>query len=337
MVTPTPTPDDPARELRSLVGAGRFQEAFDRFQDGGSGLAREPEAALLAATAATRLGRYGAGVSMAEAALAQFRARGDRDGRMRALNLLGVIAFERGNLDEAERTLGEALELARELDDSLMTARASNNLASLAQLGEKPEVALSLYRSALISYQRLGDRRGMAETHHNLGLVFRQVGRLHDALETVEQAVRLADGAADGSLRALTLTGQAELHLGLGEFARARQDVTVAQQLAQSSGDEIGAAEAGRLRALVALAEGDLEVALAEAEAARATAVRHGSALLQGESAAAAARVLRALGRQAEAERLRAEARSLFERLGAVNWLREFDAAWEGTGQDGEK
>jgi len=328
MVAPTPTPDDPARELRSLVANGRFQEAVDRFQDGGAGLGREPEAALLAATAATRLGRYGTGVSMAEGALAQFRARGDRDGRMRALNLLGVIAFERGHLDEAERTLGESLELARELDDSLMAARASNNLASLAQLGERPEVALSLYRSALVSYQRLGDRRGMAETHHNLGLVFRQMGRLHDARETVEQAVRLADGAPDGSLRALTLTGQAELHLGLGELARARQDATVAQQLAQNSGDEVGAAEAGRLRALVGLAEGDLTLALTQAEAARTTAARHGSALLQGESAAAAARVLRALGRLDEAEDLRTEARTLFERLGAVNWLREFDAAW---------
>ena len=331
MVAPTPTPDDPARELRSLVATGRFQEAFDRFQGGGAGLAREPEAALVAATAATRLGRYGAAISVAESALAQFHARGDRDGRMRSLNLLGVIAFERGHLDEAERNLGEALELARELDDSLMAARASNNLASLAQLGEKPEVALSLYRSALVSYQRLGDRRGMAETHHNLGLVFRQMGRLHDARETVEQAVRLADGAADGSLRALTLTGQAELYLGLGEVARARQDATVAQQLARTTGDEIGAAEAGRLRALVELEEGDLDLALAEAQAARATAARHGSALLQGESAAAAARVLRALGRVAEAEALRAEARGLFERLGAVNWLREFDAAWQGT------
>ena len=328
-MTTSPFPDDPGRELRSLLAEGRFQEAFDRFQDGDATLAREPEAVLLAATAATRLGRYTDGVTLAEGSLAQFRSRGDRDGRMRALNLLGVIAFERGRLNEAESSLGEALDLARELDDSLMAARASNNLASLAQLGERPEVALSLYRSALISYQRLGDRRGMAETHHNLGLVFRQLGRPEDARVTVEQALRHAEAADDESLRALALTGQAELHLQLGEVARARQDASVAQQLAQTSGDDVGAAEAGRLRALVGLAEGDLDLALAEAEGARNTAERHGSALLQGECAAAAARVLRALGRLDDAERLRGEARGLFEKLGAVNWLREFDASWE--------
>lgn len=328
MATPNPFPDDPARELRSLLAGGKFQEAFDRFLEGDSALVREPEVSLLAATAATRLGRYSEGVTLAEGALAQFRARGDRDGRMRSINLLGAIAWERGQLTDAESAWGDALELARELDDSLMAARASNNLASLAQLGERPEQALSLYRSALISYQRLGDRRGMAETHHNLGLVFRQLGRPLDARVTVEQAVRLAEATEDESLRALALTGQAELHLQLGEVARARQDATVAQQLAETSGDDVGAAEAGRLRALVGLAEGDLELALAAAESARSTAARHGSALLQGESAAAAARVLRALGRMEEAEKLRTEARGLFEQLGAVNWIREFDEAW---------
>ena len=83
MTTANPFPDDPARELRSLLAAGRFQEAFDRFREGDSALVHEPEGALLAATAATRLGRYTEGVTLAEEALAQFRARGDRDGRMR--------------------------------------------------------------------------------------------------------------------------------------------------------------------------------------------------------------------------------------------------------------
>ena len=202
MVAPTSPFGDSARELRSLVTAGRFEDALGYFQSAGAMLGSDPESALLAATAATRMGRYGTGVSLAESALEIFRAHGDRDGRMRALNLLGVIAFERGRLQEAERALGVSLELARELDDSLMAARASNNLASVAQLGERPEVALSLYRSALVSYQRLGDRRGMAETHHNLGLVFRQMGRPQDAQVTVEQAVRLADAAADEGLRA---------------------------------------------------------------------------------------------------------------------------------------
>ncbi|MGE5686742.1 MAG: tetratricopeptide repeat protein, partial [Gemmatimonadota bacterium] len=130
-MTPTPPADDRAASLRDLVGTGRFADALRTFRENdGPGLRRQPELLLLAATAATRLGDLEAARPLADAALAGFRARGDRDGRMRALNLLGVIGFEQGRLDDAEEAFRGALALARELGDSLLAARASNNLAS---------------------------------------------------------------------------------------------------------------------------------------------------------------------------------------------------------------
>jgi tetratricopeptide (TPR) repeat protein len=324
------SPDDPVRELRRLVDAGHFREAVEAYHTATDpGWRQNPETQLLAATSATRLGDFRTAAPLAESAESRFRAHADTDGRMRATNLLGALAWEQGRLTEAERHFDEVLRLAHELRDSLRAAWASNNLASLAQLGDRPDSAMSLYRSALISYQRLGDRRGMAETHHNLGLVFRQMERWQDAEEAEEQAVRLAEGTDDPALQALTLTGRAELYLARGELARAKQDASLARRLAGSGEDTVGGAEAGRLLALVALAAGDLQNALEEAEAAWSTAERHGSALLQGECAAATARVLLALGRTAEAERHRDEARELFQRLGAVKWLVEFDKAWQ--------
>ena len=104
------------------------------------------------------------------------RSRADDDGHMRSSNLLGVIAFEQGFLDQAHQSFTVALAIARALKDTLMTARVCNNLASLADLRGSVQDALTLYRSALLSYQRLGDRRGTAESYHNLGIVFRQMG-----------------------------------------------------------------------------------------------------------------------------------------------------------------
>lgn len=66
---------------------------------------------LLAATAATRLGDLEAARWLADGALAGSLARGD--GRMRALNLLGVIEFEQGRLDDAEDTRAAVLALCR--------------------------------------------------------------------------------------------------------------------------------------------------------------------------------------------------------------------------------
>ena len=317
-MTSPAAPDDPARELRQLVDAGRYREALDAHQRVGGHHPRGPEAELLAATAATRIGDLGTAVTLAETALELFRVRADTDGRMRASNLLGAIAFEHGRLDDADRCFGEALELARALDDTRMAAHASNNLASVAHLQSRPDLALSLYRSALLAYQRLGDRRGTAQTYHNLGLAFRQQEAWDDADAAALQAVRHAEEVGDGALLALAVTGRSESHIERGELDLARQELVRAEKLSVQSHDEVGLVEARRLEALLALKSGKLEDAAGQALAARMAAEKLGILQMQAECAGLLAQALRRLGRKVEADEYRAEALGLFERLGAT-------------------
>jgi tetratricopeptide (TPR) repeat protein len=247
---------------------------------------------------------------------------------MRAENLLGAVAWEAGQVGDAERCFGTALELAHGLDDSLMTARASNNLASVAHLTGRPDLALSLYRTALLSYQRLGDRRGMAETSHNLGIAFRQLGQWTDAERAAEEAVRHADQSGDAALRGLALVGLAELHLELKAWPLAEREIERAAFLAADGKDPIGVAEAGRLRALLHLGLGHAVAALREALAARDEAHRLGTALLEAECTSVAARAARALGNGDQAEGLRAEAEAGLTRLGAAGLLERLRKQW---------
>jgi len=328
MTTPT-SADDPARELRRLVEAGRFREALAAHQSALDPAAKtRPEVELFAATAATRLGEFTLATSLAESALQRFRARADRDGRMRAVNLLGAIAWEHGRLDDAERCFGEALELARSLDDTLMAAHASNNLASVAHLRNRPDLALSLYRSALLAYQRLGDRRGTAQTYHNLGLVFRQMADWNEAEGAALQAVRHAEQVGEGSLIALTVMGRAELSLDRGELDLARRELERAVELAQGANDEVGLAEAGRLGAAIALKEGRLAAALEQAQAARQRAAALGVLQIQAECLAIEALALKHLGRLSEAQERQARALAIFERLGAEELASRFRRDW---------
>jgi tetratricopeptide (TPR) repeat protein len=317
--------DDPARELRGLLAAGRFREALDAYGRIGASPFRA-STALLAATAATRLGELSVARELARESERQFASRADTDGRMRTSNLLGAIAFENGNLVEAEAAFGRALELARELDDGLMAARTSNNLASVAHLRGNTDRALSLYRAALLEYQRLGDHRGTAETYHNLGLTFRELAIRLDADSASAEAVRHAELVGERSLMALTLFGRAECHLDAGEPEVAAREVDRAESLASAASDEIGGAEAGRLRARIAMSEGEAAHALDAAETARATAARIGSLLLQGECAALAATALERLERPAEAAARKAEAAGIFRRLGATRLLERLAA-----------
>ncbi len=290
--------------------------------------AADPGTVLRDATAAMRQGNLPGAAALAAAAEARFRARGDADGRMRAENLLGAVAWETGQVVDAERYFGTALELAHVLDDSLMTARASNNLASVAHLTGRPDLALSLYRTALLSYQRLGDRRGMAETSHNLGIAFRQLGQWTDAERAAEEAVRHAEQLGDAALRGLALVGLAELHLELKGWPLAEREIERAAVLAAEGDDPAGVVEARRLRALLHLGMGHAAAAFDEAEAARAEARSLGTALLEAECTTVAARAARALGRRDQAESLRTEAEAALTRLGAAGLLARFTNEW---------
>ena len=329
----TPFADDATHQLRELVRAGRFSDALEwyrRIESSPTG--RRPDAQLLAATAATRLGEFPTAEALADVALAQFRARGDADGRMRSLNLLGVIRFERGRLGEAEQSLAEALNLATQLGDSLTAARACNNLASAVHLRGRSDEALGLYRGALLAYQRLGDRRGAAESYHNLGLIYRQLGEWRNAEDATGEALRHAELVGERGLLALATTGRAELLAERAHLALARQELERAGRWAAEAGDEVGSAEVERVRALVAYREGDLAAALHHAEAARATARAFDSAVLAAECAALGALTLKRLGRLSEAEEWRAEAEAGFRSLGALRLLERLGEDWGAGG-----
>ena len=309
-----------------LLAEGRFREALDAFRSIESG-SIPPDVQLMAATAATRLGELGIAAALAEGSLERFRARADDDGRMRAQNLLGVIEFERGNLERSRQCFTDALGLARALKDTLMTARACNNLASIADLQGDAPGALTLYRSALLSYQRLGDRRGTAEAYHNLGIVFRQMGEWRDAESAANQAVRHAESLVERSLLGIAVMGRAEIGIQRGELDLARQQLTWAGSLAAESRDELGMIEVELLSAQLALAEEKWELAVAKSESARRAAIEARAAVLQAQCAAVAARALKTLGRSAQAEERREEATRLFQSQGATRRLKELEDA----------
>ena len=290
---------------------------------------QSPTELLQHAVAATRRGELEAGQIGATNALELFRSRGDQDGRARAVNLLGAIAFERGELTEAETSFAESLSLALRLEEPTLAARASNNLASVVHLRGRPEVALGLYRTALLSYQRLGDRRGMAETLHNLAITFRDLDQPGEIDDASSEALRHAELTGDAALLALVTTGRAEAALGRGELDVAERSVDRALALAAAAGDVLGGVEARHLRARLLLHRGDAAAALDEALQAGAMARAHASALLDAECRGVAALAARRLGRAEAAERYRAEALEGFESLDARNYIRRLEAAWD--------
>jgi tetratricopeptide (TPR) repeat protein len=97
-----------------------------------------------------------------------------------ARNGLGVIAFTRGRLDEAERLIRQALELEPQL------RTAQYNLGRIADVRGDVKKAEALYRDELAVYPDNGKAR------FNLAQLWRQRGERERYLDELRQAVEHA-------------------------------------------------------------------------------------------------------------------------------------------------
>lgn len=286
-----------------------------------------PSAQLWAATAAARLGRYSAAIALATSAENGFRERQSPE-EIRVLNLLGALALERGDLGDAERRFRAVLARTEVRSDRVIWAHSTTNLASILDLKGQPDAALCLYYEGLRLYQESEDSRGIAQTYHNLNLVFRRLGMLEAAESVARLAVRSAESAGDPSLIALCLSGQAETRLERADLEGAAQCLTQAQSRASRAEDEMCRAEVGRVAAQFHLLEGRDNEAIVAAEISRSIAHRCGAALVAAECAALSAIGLRKQGRAEEATERRREATRGFGNM-ASKWLQKrWNKAW---------
>jgi diguanylate cyclase (GGDEF)-like protein len=149
-------------------------------------------------------------------------ALGSNRERVEILTMLSQIYSRVGEPKEAVRLATECLEMAeRDGDDSLI-AGALNRLAITMQ-HEDPKRARGYFERALVLSQRIGDVRGQARCHNNLGINAQIEMRADYGRESLTMAMSLARAAGMPDL-----SGTAALNLGvvtqkLGDYERAKE------------------------------------------------------------------------------------------------------------------
>ena len=184
--------------------------------------------------------------------------------------LPGSVAIHRagyamavGNVADAVTYARRALELAPE-DNHLERGGAAGFLALAAWARGDLERAQRLWAAAMASLQRAGfisDALGCAIAVADIRIV---QGRLHEAMRTYAQALQLA-----AEQDAPMLRGTADMHVGMSELLRERDDLRAATHhllRSQELGEHTGLAQ-NRYRWRVAMArireaQGDLDAAL---------------------------------------------------------------------------
>lgn len=283
-------------------------------------LLAEPERAFLLADAARRVG--GVDDVLQLTMQAAHAARSSHSELLcQILNLEGILQFERGLTQAAERTWCDLVEVATSVDEPQFVARASNNLGITAVLSMRLDDAIASFQRAVSAYLRLGYARGLAQSHTNLGIVFRELDQEHEAWASFQRALTWAYTAEcmDDVARAEEELALFHLYL-IGDRRTALATATTALERFQELRQPGGIAHASRTIGVVALAQRDFGHAADSLERALELARAHRLQLLEAETLLALACLAYRRGSPPQSVMMQQQAHEIFEKIDAEPW-----------------
>jgi tetratricopeptide (TPR) repeat protein len=174
----------------------------------------------------------------ARSALKRALGEAARDEIPRLLGLYGSCLRIESDAAHAELVLGEAREMARELDLPATEAEILIRLAYVAHEQERSGRALGLAQEATLGYARLGDRADEGRGFETLGMIRYYRREFQDALRDFEAAL---DRLVDPVQRLATHQFTALCHVAAGAEDAARHHLAEARVLAENVPAWIGA------------------------------------------------------------------------------------------------
>jgi tetratricopeptide (TPR) repeat protein len=318
----------PLHVAQELADAGRYAELLTylsaRSQDE---LEQSPMLTLLCGIAHSRLGRLEVGQQWAMVAQLRARVLRDRTLEVRALNVCGAIALERGGIDEATYFFTRAQEEAMQENDMATVGRCANNLGIIANMQGDYKRAVGAYTRAIAAYQKARYDHGVAESQHNLAITYREQGQLDHAIQAADAAVRQAERLGDRRLKAQALAGWAEIQVARGEPDLAIREAERALAVHRELQDTVLETEDLRILAVALGIAGKTVDAEDMLRQVIARATEHERPLLVAMAQRDLAQLLARDGKVAAAKKVAHTARATFERLGATVEIEKLDAS----------
>jgi ATP/maltotriose-dependent transcriptional regulator MalT len=265
--------------LSHLASGESYAERFDasaRHAERGFAVARAtgqgellPLLVPALATVFLALGRVADGIELTDGAIESARLTGNTQSLVLALYNRAMMGLLAGDLDGAQATAEEAVELVAALDVNVISAWAGAMLA-FAQLerGEHAAGVETMVRLCGGPDLPLIGGSWRALPLERLALGQLALGRRADAERTVRLAQEIAEATGQRHPEALAKRAAAALALDAGEHARAAELALRSAVVAESIGARLEAARARTLAGRALAAAGETDRAVAELERA---------------------------------------------------------------------
>ncbi len=258
---------------------------------------------------------------------------GDRQGEAASWNNIGLVHYSLGEYPQSLECNQRSLAIRKKIEDRQGEGTSLRNLGIVYHaLGDYPE-ALDSYRLSLTLARKIGDRQGEMKSQSFIGVTYAEQGAWGEAEETFREAERLAEETGNRFILANALAGLASLYLNLGNSLGLVEEWIdrlngLGRELDSREFDGTVLNLRGRLH--VRRREGPQAKSAFQEAIALFREIRNPLAL--GEACYYFGQGFKDLGEEREGDGYLAQAREIFQRLGAQGWLRKIEAGKEPPG-----
>jgi tetratricopeptide (TPR) repeat protein len=160
---------------------------------------------------------------LAERSLALSKQIGDRRGMAQSLQMIGILRYWGGDLEQTEALLEESLALARELGDQRLIMAPLNTLGDAACHRGNYDKAQRIFEECLALSRDLGDQFNVSIHLNNLGTVFHHLEDYPKAASFYQQSLDICRQIGDQNGEAVALSNLGEIAYTLGDYRKASQ------------------------------------------------------------------------------------------------------------------
>ncbi|MCP4570054.1 MAG: serine/threonine protein kinase [FCB group bacterium] len=165
------------------------------------------------------LSDYNSGIAALNQALELFRNLDDTLELSRTLNNLGNIYWVSGKNDQALEEYKKALEIQTRLDSRKDIASSLSNIGSLYLIKGEYDEGIGYLNRSLTIKEKLGDKVELARTWNNLGVANHLKGDLQKALEAYKYSLQYNRQAGDKHEQLLNITNLTEVMVMAGRLS----------------------------------------------------------------------------------------------------------------------
>ncbi len=160
-----------------------------------------------------------------------------------ALNNIGYLADNKGNIIKAIEYYSKALKLREQAGDKHGIAESTNNLGSLCSFQNDFRKSIYYYRAAVKLYKDIGDKAGAAMSLNNMGSTYNNLHLIDSAILYNTEALKLEQEIGDRLNMSNSLGNLGNCFLDLNDTAKAVKYFTHALAIREELGNKAGIAE----------------------------------------------------------------------------------------------